>query len=69
MLNHAAAVDLAERLDAIKGVSVLNAAFFNEFTIRTPRNAAALIEDLAGRGIIGGLPASRLAPRAPGSTT
>jgi glycine dehydrogenase subunit 1 len=63
-LSHAAAVDLAGRLGAIKGVSVLNAAFFNEFTIRTPRKAAALIEDLAGAGIIGGLPVSRLAPGA-----
>jgi glycine dehydrogenase subunit 1 len=63
-LNHAAAVDLVERLGAIKGVSVLNEAFFNEFTIRTPRRAAELIDDLAARGIIGGLPVSRLAPRA-----
>ncbi|THD44813.1 MAG: aminomethyl-transferring glycine dehydrogenase subunit GcvPA [Bradyrhizobium sp.] len=63
-LNHAAAVDLATRLGAVKGVSVLNEAFFNEFTIRTPRDGAALIEDLAKRGIIGGLPVSRLAPGA-----
>ena len=63
-LNHAAAVDLADRLDAIQGVSVVNDAFFNEFTIRTPREAAELIDDLAARGIIGGLPVSRLAPRA-----
>ncbi|MFZ1965428.1 MAG: aminomethyl-transferring glycine dehydrogenase subunit GcvPA [Roseiarcus sp.] len=63
-LNHAHAVDLAERLGAIKGVSVLNEAFFNEFTIRTPREAKSLIEDLARRGVIGGLPASRLAPDA-----
>ena len=63
-LNHAAAVDLAARLGALKGVSVLNRAFFNEFTIRTPRKAAALIEDLAARGVLGGLPVSRLAPAA-----
>ena len=63
-LNHAAAVDLAERLGAIKGVSVLTGAFFNEFTIRTPRKAAELIEELASRGVLGGLPVSRLAPGA-----
>ena len=63
-VNHAHAVDLAERLGAIEGVSVLNEAFFNEFTIRTPRDAQGLIEDLARRGVIGGLPASRLAPDA-----
>ncbi len=63
-VNHAHAVDLAERLGAIKGVSVLNETFFNEFTIRTARDAKALIEDLARRGVIGGLPVSRLAPDA-----
>jgi len=63
-VNHAHAVDLAERLGAIAGVSVLNDAFFNEFTIRTPRDAKGLIEDLASRGVIGGLPVSRLAPGA-----
>ncbi|MGD1015866.1 MAG: aminomethyl-transferring glycine dehydrogenase subunit GcvPA [Roseiarcus sp.] len=63
-LNHAHAVDLAERLGAITGVSVLNETFFNEFTVRTPREAKGLIEDLARRGVIGGLPVSRLAPDA-----
>jgi len=63
-VNHAHAVDLAERLGAIGGVSMLNETFFNEFTIRTPRNARALVEDLASRGVIGGLPVSRLAPDA-----
>ncbi|HEY1944366.1 MAG TPA: aminomethyl-transferring glycine dehydrogenase subunit GcvPA [Roseiarcus sp.] len=63
-VNHASAVDLADRLAAVPGVSVLNRAFFNEFTIRTPRNAEALIEDLARRGVIGGAPVSRLAPDA-----
>jgi glycine dehydrogenase subunit 1 len=63
-VNHAHAVDLAERLGAIAGVSVLNETFFNEFTIRTPRDAKGLIEELARRGVIGGLPVSRLAPDA-----
>jgi glycine dehydrogenase subunit 1 len=63
-INHAHAVDLAERLGAIAGVSVLNETFFNEFTIRTPRDAKGLIEELARRGVIGGLPVSRLAPDA-----
>jgi len=63
-VNHAHAGDLADRLAAIPGVSVINQSFFNEFTIRTPREASALIEDLARRGVIGGLPVSRLAPEA-----
>jgi len=63
-VNHANAVDLAGRFSAIPGVEVLNAHFFNEFTIRTPRPAAELVEALARRGIIGGLPVSRLLPGA-----
>ncbi len=63
-VNHAHAVDLAERLAKVPGVDVLNETFFNEFTIRTPRNAAELIEDLARCGVIGGVPISRLAPNA-----
>jgi glycine dehydrogenase subunit 1 len=63
-LNHANAVQLADRLSAIPGVEILNAAFFNEFTMRTKRPAAGLIEDLARRGVIGGLPVSRLLPDA-----
>ncbi len=63
-VNHANAVRLAERLAGIPGVEVVNAHFFNEFTLRTPRPAAELIEALAGRGVIGGLPVSRLLPAA-----
>jgi glycine dehydrogenase subunit 1 len=63
-INHANAVDLATRLGAISGVEILNAHFFNEFTIRTPLPAVDLVEALARRGIIAGLPVSRLLPGA-----
>ena len=63
-VNHANAVRLAERLASIPAVEVVNPYFFNEFTLRTPRPAAELIEALAGRGVIGGLPVSRLLPGA-----
>src|SRR5271154_1143823 len=63
-VNHANAVQLAERLSAIPSVEVINTHFFNEFVMRTPRHAAELIEALAKRGVIGGLPVSRLLPRA-----
>jgi len=43
-------------------VAVLQRAFFNEFTLRVPGNAAALTEKLAARGVLGGVPYSRLAP-------
>ena len=63
-VNHANAVQLAERLSANPRVEILNQYFFNEFTMRTPRPAAELIEALARRGVIGGLPVSRLLPGA-----
>src|SRR5208283_1754930 len=43
-LNHAAAVALAERLERLPGVSLLNRAFFNEFALRLPRPAAPIVE-------------------------
>ena len=63
-VNHAGAVELAGRLGSIPGVEVLNEHFFNEFTIRLPTPAAALVDALASRGIIAGCPVSRLAPGA-----
>jgi glycine dehydrogenase subunit 1 len=62
--NHANAVQLAERLSGVPDVEILNTHFFNEFTLRTPRKAADLVEALARRGLIGGLPVSRLLPGA-----
>jgi glycine dehydrogenase subunit 1 len=64
-VNHAYACDLADRLAAIKGVIVLNDAFFNEFTIKVPGKAADVIEKLAAKGVLGGVPVSRLEPDAP----
>ena len=63
-VNHANAVQLADRISAVPGVEILNQHFFNEFTMRTSRPAADLIETLARQGVIGGLPVSRLLPGA-----
>ena len=60
--NHASAVDLAGRLARVPGVEVLTEHFFNEFTLRLPRPAAEIVEQLAANGIIAGCPVSRLAP-------
>ena len=46
-INHANAVDLAERLAAVPGVEVLNETFFNEFTIQIPGEAAQVVERMA----------------------
>jgi glycine dehydrogenase subunit 1 len=61
-LNHAAAVRLADRLAGVPGVEVLNRAFFNEFTVRLRRPAAEVADALAARGVLAGVPVSRLMP-------
>jgi glycine dehydrogenase subunit 1 len=63
-VNHANAALLAERLALVPGVTVLNETFFNEFTIRVTGDGADLVERLAKRGILGGVPVSRLSPGA-----
>jgi glycine dehydrogenase subunit 1 len=61
-LNHARAVRTAERLAQVKGVSVLNDAFFNEFTVRLAKPAAEVVEALVAKDILAGVPVSRLLP-------
>tara|TARA_R110000824_G_scaffold118960_19_gene272645 strand:+ start:64013 stop:65359 length:1347 start_codon:yes stop_codon:yes gene_type:complete len=61
-INHANAVKLSDALQAIEGVEVLSNSFFNEFTIRLPRAASGIVEALAEKNVIAGLPASRLLP-------
>jgi len=61
-INHANAVKLAESLSALPGVTLLNDSFFNEFTIRLPGNAADIVEKLVAKGVLAGVPASRLEP-------
>ncbi|HEY6982557.1 aminomethyl-transferring glycine dehydrogenase subunit GcvPA [Reyranella sp.] len=64
-INHAKASELAHRLAAVTGVQLLNESFFNEFTVRLPRPAAAVVEALAAKCILAGLPVSRLIPDDP----
>ena len=59
-LNHAGAVSLADRL----GERVVTPRFFNEFTVGLDGDAAEAVERLAGRGILAGVPVSRLYPGA-----
>jgi len=64
-LNHATAVTLAERLSAIPGVELVTGSFFNEFALRLAKPAADVVEALAAKGILGGVPVSRLLPDRP----
>ncbi|WP_031552383.1 aminomethyl-transferring glycine dehydrogenase subunit GcvPA [Parvularcula oceani] len=62
MLNHEAACKAADALSQVEGVEVLNESFFNEFTLRLPKDAAEVTEALAQRGIVAGVPGGRLWP-------
>ncbi len=64
-LNHANAIELANRLAAVAGVDVLNDTFFNEITVRLSKPAAAVVDALAERRVLGGIPVSRLYPGDP----
>jgi len=61
-LNHAAAVALAERLEKVPGIRLLNSTFFNEFAVQLSRPAAEIVELLAARGVLAGVPVSRFYP-------
>ena len=63
-LNHAQACATATRLAVVPGVTVLNETFFNEFTVRLPKPAADVVDTLAERGVLAGVPVSRLLPNA-----
>jgi glycine cleavage system P protein (glycine dehydrogenase) subunit 1 len=63
-LNHANAVALAEMLAKVPDVEILNESFFNEFTLRVKGDAAALVEKMAAKGVLAGVPVSRLPSKA-----
>ena len=64
-LNHARACELADALAGLNGVELLNRSFFNEITVRLAMPAAAVVEHLAHRNILAGVPVSRLEPHKP----
>ncbi len=61
-LNHANAVALAAALAKVRGVKVVQRAFFNEFTIRVPADGRNVVDALAAKGVLGGVPVARLEP-------
>ena len=63
-INHGRARRLQEALAKVAGVEVLTPPFFNEFAIRLPKPAAEIVEALARRDILAGVPFSRLDPGA-----
>ena len=61
-LNHARAVQLADRLGRVPGVEVVTTNFFNEFTLRLPVEARPVVRKLVDKGILGGVSLGRLYP-------
>ncbi len=59
-LNHENACHLADVIDGIKGAEVLNETFFNEFTVKLNKPAADVVQALADKDILGGVPFSRI---------
>jgi glycine dehydrogenase subunit 1 len=61
-LNHGRAVAAAERLTLVPGVELVNGGFFNEFTLRLPREARPVVRTMAEKGVLGGVSLGRLYP-------
>ena len=64
-LNHANASALADKLAKVKGVSLVTPSFFNEFTVKLSKPAVQVVDALATKGILAGVPVSRLMPHDP----
>ena len=64
-LNHAMAVTLADKIEKLPGVKLIPNAFFNEFAVQLPTAAEGVVEALAQKKILGGVPASRFYPTFP----
>ena len=60
--NHRLACQAADRLAKVPGVSVLNDAFFNEFTLVLNTETRSLVRELADKGVLAGVSLGRLFP-------
>ncbi len=63
-LNHGLAVQAAERLAKLPGVTLINDSFFNEFTLKLAKPARPIVRELSHHGILGGVSLGRLYPEA-----
>ena len=63
-LNHQQGRKLKAAVEGVAGVEVLTPRFFNEIAVRLPMAASPLVDRLAARGVVAGVPVSRLAPGA-----
>jgi glycine dehydrogenase subunit 1 len=63
--NHQLARDTARKLTEIDGVELVNGSFFNEFTLRLPKEARPAVRAMAEAGVLGGVSLGRLYPGEP----
>jgi len=63
-VNHARACAAADRLARVPGVTLVNDTFFNEFTLRLPKEARPVVRAMAEKGVLGGVSLGRLYPGA-----
>ncbi len=63
-VNHKNAIALKAAMGSVAGVEVLTNAFFNEIAVKLPKAAGEVVDQLAERGVLAGVPASRLYPGA-----
>ncbi len=61
-LNHHLTVKLYKELEKLSGIEILTRQFFNEILIKLPVNAQDLVEKLAEKKILAGVPLSRFYP-------
>ena len=64
LLNHEKALATRDAVASVPGVEVLTPRFFNEFAVKLPKNAVEVVDQLAGRGVLAGVPYGRLNPGA-----
>jgi glycine dehydrogenase subunit 1 len=61
-INHHRASEAADRLARVPGVALVNDTFFNEFTLRLPKEARPVVRAMAEKGVLGGVSLGRLYP-------
>ncbi len=64
LLNHEKALATRDAVASVPGVEILTPRFFNEFAVKLPKNAVEVVEQLAERGVLAGVPYGRLNPGA-----